>query len=87
LKAAGYLSTFQKRARKGLNPLTPCHGRERSYRGFAMPYAVTAAFLVLLVTVGFGTAIFAGYEVAQLRSDGTSGEPTQQLRYLGQAAK
>jgi hypothetical protein len=52
-----------------------------------MPYAVTAAFLVLLVTAGFGTAIFAGYEVAQLRSDRTSGEPTQQLRYLGQAAK
>jgi hypothetical protein len=34
--------------------------------GFAMPYAVTAAFIVLLVAAGFGTAIFAGYEIARL---------------------
>jgi hypothetical protein len=52
-----------------------------------MPYAVTAAFVVLLLAASFGTVVFAGYEVAQLRSDRTSGEPTQQLRYVGQAAK
>jgi hypothetical protein len=31
-----------------------------------MPYAVTSAFVVLLVAAGFGTAILAGYEVARL---------------------
>jgi hypothetical protein len=30
-----------------------------------MPYAVTATFVVLLVAAGFGTAVFAGYEVAR----------------------
>jgi hypothetical protein len=34
--------------------------------GFAMPYAVTVAFIVLLVVAGFGTAIFAGYEIARM---------------------
>jgi hypothetical protein len=34
--------------------------------GFAMPYPVTAAFIVLLVAAGFGTAVFAGYEIARL---------------------
>jgi hypothetical protein len=37
----------------------------RSYSGFAMPYAVTAAFIVLLVAAGFGTAVFAGYTIAR----------------------
>jgi hypothetical protein len=31
-----------------------------------MPYAVTSAFLILVVVAGFGTAIFAGYEFARL---------------------
>jgi hypothetical protein len=31
-----------------------------------MPYAVTATFIVLLVAASFGTALFAGYEIARL---------------------
>jgi hypothetical protein len=31
-----------------------------------MPYAATAAFVILLVGAGFGTVAFAGYEVARL---------------------
>jgi hypothetical protein len=31
-----------------------------------MEYVITAAFLVGLVVAGFGTAIFAGYEIARL---------------------
>jgi hypothetical protein len=30
-----------------------------------MPYAVTSAFVVLLVAVSFATVAFAGYEVAR----------------------
>jgi hypothetical protein len=33
---------------------------------FAMPCAVTAAFIVLLVAASFGTPLFAGYEIARL---------------------
>jgi hypothetical protein len=34
--------------------------------GELMEYVITAAFLVGLVVAGFGTAIFAGYEIARL---------------------
>ena len=38
---------------------------ERSHAGALMEYVITAAFLVGVVVAGFGTAIFAGYEIAR----------------------